>query len=142
MAEYLSLATTEGVLSAILLMITAVLLRWFTTIGWKDVQANRRERTALERLRIESEIDLERRRIDAGLELDRQRVLAEIEVQRQTAQELLALNQNLTDSFAESRAIATFQKVQHTVLVHMLDKLGEVNVTPETAQKQNFASRR
>jgi hypothetical protein len=133
MAEYLSFVTTEGVLSALLLMTAAVLLRWFTTTGWKDIQAERRERLAIERLRQESEIDLERRRVDAGLELDRQRVLAEIEVQRQTAQELLALNQNLADSFAEARAIATFQKVQHTVLVHILDRMGETSVASETA---------
>ncbi len=133
MAEWMKFATTEGLLSAILLLITIVLLHWFATAGWGDIQSNRKERLAIERLQQESEIDLERRRIEAEMALNIRRVDAEIEVQRQTAQELLALNQNLTDSFAEARAIATFQKVQHTVLVHMLDRMGEKDVASETA---------
>ncbi len=133
MEQWLNIVTTEGVLSALLLMASVWLLRWFTTTGWADIHSLRKERLAIERLRQESEIDLERQRIEAGLELDRQRVLAEIEVQRQTAAELLALNQNLADNAAVSRALETFQKVQHTVLVHVLDRLGEKSVASETA---------
>lgn len=117
--------STDRILSLILV----ILAIWFTRTGWGDLVALWKDGQAIRRLQAETECDREM-----------ERIRAEIEIQRQTVQELAALNSNLTDYFAEVRAIGTIQNVEHDVLIHILDRLNGRRDVQKAAQTADFNS--